>query len=197
MGQTIKRGQRLTSYSHLAEETSLSIQNVRTSLSKLKSTHELTIKTSSKNTIITVLNYDQHQETNTPTNKRLTNNQQTTNNKQECKKEKNEKKENTSLKKKHSVSSLNKPSNKTKPSGILNSSIKILLEEKTLLELSTKFNLSTSSVKYEVEKMTDWLKSSGKTYKDYKAFARGWLRRNQESLNGNGESTVKKRSLNI
>ena len=32
-------------------------------------------------------------------------------------------------------------------------------------------------VTYELEKMRDWLASSGKKYKDYKAFARNWIRR--------------------
>jgi len=56
-------------------------------------------------------------------------------------------------------------------------SVNILLEEKTIKEFSTQFNLSTSDTSNELNKMVDWLKSKGKVYKDYKAFARNWFRR--------------------
>jgi len=99
-GNDVDRGQLITSYGHLAEELNLSVQNVRTAISKLKSTGELTIKSTSRFTLITLCNYDTYQGEDLPTNKpankqsnkRLTNDQQTTNNNQECKNEKNEKK---------------------------------------------------------------------------------------------------------
>ena len=78
-GIEIRVGQFVTSLAHLAQETGLSIQNVRTSLNKLKSTQEITCKTTSQNTIITINNYDKYQERNTSFNKQLTNEQQTTN----------------------------------------------------------------------------------------------------------------------
>ncbi|MGM1427929.1 hypothetical protein ACS126_01635 [Sphingobacterium lactis] len=62
-GLTVKRGQVVTGLSLLAFETSLSVQRVRTSLNKLKSTNELTIETSSKGTVITIVNYDLYQIT--------------------------------------------------------------------------------------------------------------------------------------
>lgn len=78
-GIDIGVGQFVTSLAHLAEETGLSIQNVRTSLKKLKSTQELTYETTSQNTIITINNYNKYQESNTLSNKQLTNNQQAIN----------------------------------------------------------------------------------------------------------------------
>ena len=85
-GITIKRGQVVTGLSNLSIETSLSVQRVRTSLSKLKSTNEITIETSSKGTVITIVNYDfyqitdddQHSQQQT-SNKPSTNDQQTNN----------------------------------------------------------------------------------------------------------------------
>ena len=74
-GILIKRGSFVTSLGKLANQTGLSVQNVRTSLNKLKSTHEITSKTTNKYTYITINNFNDSQET---TNK-LTNNQQTTN----------------------------------------------------------------------------------------------------------------------
>lgn len=92
-GIDIKRWQKITSLSNLAEETWLSIQNIRTSINKLKSTGELTHKSHSKYSLITIIKYDDYQDTNTPTNKQATSNQQATNNKQEWKEWENEKEE--------------------------------------------------------------------------------------------------------
>lgn len=44
-GETIHRGQRLTSVAKLAEETGLTTKEVRTALGKLTRTNELTIRT--------------------------------------------------------------------------------------------------------------------------------------------------------
>ena len=78
-GIEIKRGTFITSLSTLKKETGLSIQNIRTSLAKLKSTHELTHKRGGNNQVISMVHYDLYQETNTPTNIPLTDHQQTTN----------------------------------------------------------------------------------------------------------------------
>jgi len=80
---TIQRGQFVTSLNSLSSKTGISNQSVRTSLKKLESSGELTLQTTNKFTIITVINYDSYQsredDTNTVINKRLTNKQQTTN----------------------------------------------------------------------------------------------------------------------
>jgi len=78
-GNKILRGQFITSIGHISEDTGHSIQRVRTSLKRLKSTNEITIKTSNKYSIISITNYTEYQEANKPTNKQLTNKQQTTN----------------------------------------------------------------------------------------------------------------------
>ena len=85
-GYDIPRGSFVTSIKKLSDELSgdgdenkISIQNIRTALNHLKSTCELTIKTTSKFSIITVNNYDLYQDPNTQPNKQLTSNQQTTN----------------------------------------------------------------------------------------------------------------------
>ena len=88
-GQTILRGQKLTSIEHLADDVGLTIQQTRTALKKLKSTHEITIKTTSKNSLITIAKFNNYQfeadEDNKQNNKQLNNsitNNQQTNNKQ-------------------------------------------------------------------------------------------------------------------
>jgi hypothetical protein len=89
-GKLIEVGQTLTGLDLLSKEVGLTIQQIRTSLSKLKSTNEITIKTSSKGTIIQVVNYKKYQiVTNQITDEQQTNNKQVTTNKN-VKKEKNE-----------------------------------------------------------------------------------------------------------
>lgn len=56
-GITINKGQFITSTNKLAQETNLSIQQVRTSLNKLKNSGEISIKSTNKFTIITVNNF--------------------------------------------------------------------------------------------------------------------------------------------
>ena len=60
-GETIRRGQFVTSLSKLAEETGLTIRQTRTALSHLEKTGELTSQTNAKRRIITVNNYEKFQ----------------------------------------------------------------------------------------------------------------------------------------
>ncbi len=60
-GITIKRGQLVTGRKSLARETGLSERQIRTSLNRLKSTSELTIKSTNRYSIITIQNYDEYQ----------------------------------------------------------------------------------------------------------------------------------------
>jgi len=78
-GIDIERGSFVTSTKKLSVATGLSVQQTRTSLNKLISTGELTNKSHSKYSIITINNYDEYQENNKQINKRTTNNQQTDN----------------------------------------------------------------------------------------------------------------------
>jgi DNA-binding transcriptional MerR regulator len=61
-GTIIKRGQRISSYSKLSEETGLSIKNIRTALNHLKSTGEVAHESTSTYGLFTVVNYDKYQE---------------------------------------------------------------------------------------------------------------------------------------
>lgn len=88
-GLELKTGSIITSRDLLARETGLSSQQIRTALSKLISTNEITSVTSSQGTIIQIVRYEKYQvATNEITNEQPTNNQQVTTNKND----KNEKK---------------------------------------------------------------------------------------------------------
>ena len=84
-GIKINAGQFVTSFGHLAKESGLSVQQTRTALDKLKLTGEITNKTTSRYTIITIKNWNLYQANNKQDNKQITNEQQTNNNKQEDK----------------------------------------------------------------------------------------------------------------
>lgn len=86
-GEIFERGTFPTSLKQLSENTGLSIQNVRTCLNRLKSTHEITIISTNKGMKIIVEKWDEYQGGKTTPNKQnnkqsnisLTRNQHATN----------------------------------------------------------------------------------------------------------------------
>lgn len=81
-GVEIRRGELITGRSELAKTTGLSEQQVRTALERLKSTSEITIKTTNRFSIINLTNYGLYQENQNEINQQNNQlpNQQTTNN---------------------------------------------------------------------------------------------------------------------
>lgn len=61
MGQTIHKGQVITSYKHLSEDLGFSVKQIRTALDKLKSTGEVTSTSTNKYTVVTVVNWEEYQ----------------------------------------------------------------------------------------------------------------------------------------
>jgi hypothetical protein len=89
-GIELKVGSIVTSRDLLARETGLSSQQIRTALTKLISTNEITSVTSSQGTIIQIVSYEKYQvSTSEITNEQPTSNQQSTTN-NNVKKEKKE-----------------------------------------------------------------------------------------------------------
>lgn len=86
-GIPVKRGQTITGADKLSKTLRLTRQTIRTSLTKLKSTGEITIKSTNKYSVITICKYDTYQKNNTSSNQQtnpsfnqqLTNQQPTTN----------------------------------------------------------------------------------------------------------------------
>lgn len=96
-GIEVKRGQLITGRIELSNETGISQRSIRTCIERLKSTNELTIKTTNKYSIITICKYEDYQsekqtidqqDDNQPTNNRPTIDQQSTTNKKEEKEKK-------------------------------------------------------------------------------------------------------------
>ena len=81
-GVLIKKGQVMTGQELLAQELKLTRGKIRLALNNLKTTNEITIKSSSKGTIIQIVNYKNYQIiTSDIAKEQPTNNQQTTTNK--------------------------------------------------------------------------------------------------------------------
>jgi uncharacterized phage protein (TIGR02220 family) len=74
-GTLIKRGSFITSIETLSNELNLTFQNIRTSLSKLEKTNEIVKNSTNKNTLLTIVKYDDYQNL----ENKVTNEQQTTN----------------------------------------------------------------------------------------------------------------------
>jgi len=60
-GMTLKAGQLVTGLQKLSAETGLSVQQTRTALNHLKSTSEITTKSTNQGTFVTVCKYDSYQ----------------------------------------------------------------------------------------------------------------------------------------
>lgn len=82
-GYEVPRGSVVTSIAHLARDTGLTCQQVKTALKHLQNTGEITRKSTNKFTLVTLVKYGFYQDptprSNKQTNKQLTNKQQTTN----------------------------------------------------------------------------------------------------------------------
>lgn len=78
----IKRWQRLTSLPSLSKETWLTIQQIRTSISRLKSTGEITDQSTNTFRLITVIKYNDYQD-NQQANQQAVNRQSTANKERE------------------------------------------------------------------------------------------------------------------
>jgi hypothetical protein len=78
-GFLIKRGSFASSYAHLAQELNLSVQQIRTAISKLELTGEITKKQQGSSTVITIKNYNGYQPSNKEDNTQITFNQHSNN----------------------------------------------------------------------------------------------------------------------
>ena len=97
MGRKILPGQTVVGRKELAMQLGISEQSVRTALNHLKSTNEITIKSTNRFSIVTVVNWEKYQlrddELTSKSTSQLTNNQPTTNQQLTTPKERKEYKE--------------------------------------------------------------------------------------------------------
>lgn len=111
-GQNVVRGSLITSLGHLSTITGLSVRSVRTSLDHLKSTGEVTSRTTNKFTVITLTNYSFYQDDDSESTSKMTsqatNNRQTTDKQPTTSEEYKEYKEGKEYKKKNKENEMKK-----------------------------------------------------------------------------------------
>ena len=174
-GIKVSRGQLITGLNSLNSETSISLQSLRTCIKRLKSTGEITVKSTNKYSIVTLCNYDSYNDeinetnnqTNSQNNKQLTVNQHSTNNKQEEKEYKNEK----NNRGKHLFSKS------------IYFDIDILKKE-----IGVKYEKYDLGYYHESAKL--YSESKGAMYKNWKSTIQNWIRKDENE----GKAKYKKRS---
>ena len=174
-GITIKRGSFVTSLDSIYNELNkiyrtgkingnsnrISMRSIRTAISHLIMTKEVTKETTPSYTIISINNYDEYQQM----TKKVATKRQTTD------------KQLTTTKEYNNINN-NIYNNYI---GTPKNSINILSEESTIKELAEYFSLPEEKIKQELLSMKDWIESKGKRYKNYIAFARNWIRRGKNN----------------
>ena len=164
----LEEGQVVIGSQSLAAELGFSRQQVRTALCKLKSTNEITIESTNKYSVITIVNWRDYQSsekfstsksTNTATINQPTNNQQITNNQPQRKNGKNVK----NGKKRENRGAL------TAHGTFKN----VLLSDVELSELKRQY---PNDYETKIERLSVYLESSGRTYKNHFAKLIEWLK---------------------
>ena len=177
---TVKRGQWVTSINKMSEQLNISTRSIRTALNHLKSTNEVTIKTTPKYSIITVQNYNQYQKvTKYPTINRQTADKQVTNDRQQYKKGK------EYIKK-----------GKKEREGTLSAHgtfKNVFLSDVEVDELKQKF---PNDYKGKIDRLSKYLETSGKQYNNHFAVLSDWLEKDV-SKKSNQKSEDKSSSFDI
>lgn len=170
----IERGQVLTSVKRICDETGMSTQMVRSRLSKLERTGEITKKSTNGYTVVTICNYDYYQggeeDQQQTDNKRITNEQQTNNKRiTTFNNDKNDKNDNN-------TPSISPPKEKTKKK---TSPPKkqvaefVTMTEDQIQKLNDEYGKEASD--WMIDTLSNYKGSSGRKYKsDYHAI-RNWV----------------------
>lgn len=181
-GIDIPRGSFITSLDTICKDTGLSLQNVRTCMNKLKSTGEITTKSTNRYSVITICKYetynlqdsDANKQNNKQTNIQPTGSQQTTNTQLTTDKENKEieelKKENERLKEELANASLKKSKSFVPPT----------VEEVSEFVREQGFHFDAIAFVNFYESK-GWLVGKNKM-KDWKAACRTWERKRNENV---------------
>lgn len=163
-GEKFERGTFPSSISTLSKNTGLSTQSIRTCLNRLKSTNEITIKSTNKGMKICVVNWEKYQgnsnvvnkQNNKQTNIQVTSNQHATNTQ---------------------LTTLKERKKERKKEYIYIGEYKNVKLTQDQLE-----KLKQEIPEYEtyIERVSGYVESTGKSYKNYLATIRNWYRRDQE-----------------
>ena len=160
---TIKRGSFVTSYSHLAKELGLTVQQIRTAIRHLTETKEVSISTHTKYSVISVNKYDSYQKTN-QNNTQATHNQQTTN---------------KQLTTTNNVNNANKEINTLTLGGVDESYAQAKRDDIWLEHLMMRYTLKKNKILLKMDNFANFLKDKDEKHVNLKRFKSGfsgWLR---------------------
>lgn len=157
---SVKRGQLITSQSHLAEDLKISVKNVRTALEHLKSTGEVAVQTTAKYSIITINNYNEYQKVaDTSAGEGQANGRQAAGEGQQYKNSKKEKNSKNSKKREGTLAPFGQFRN-------------VLLTQSELDELMSKY---PNDCQKKIERLSRYLASTGKHFENHYATLVDWI----------------------
>ena len=172
---TVKRGQLITSQKHLSQQLDISTQAIRTAINHLKLTGEITVETTSKYSIITIINYNEYQKV----TRRLTGEQQAANRQStgEQQQYKNDKECKRMIKNEREVTHA--------PLGRFKN---VILTQSELDELKAKF---PNDYEAKIERLSRYQKSKGKKYDSHFATLLDWLEKDTANTANNDKDEQK------
>jgi len=178
-GRVIKRGQLVTSLPSLSTGTGLSIQQVRTALSHLVSTGEITDSVTNRYRIITIVKYSEFQDaTGKSTGKQQTDNRQLTDNQQTTNRQITDNQQ--------QYNNNNKNNKETKEQGNKGTSVVSASHFTPPTADQVREYCQEQGIEIDPEYFVDyyeargWVLSTGTKMKNWKATVRNWGRREKE-----------------
>ena len=162
-GIKIKRGSFISSYANLAEETHLSVKQIRTALDHLKGTGEMAVQTTNRYSVFTVNNYCIYQDKGKPEGTQEANKGQTKGRQRATDKEREEREERKKEKKREGRTLL------LDTFGEFNN-VLLTQDEVTKLE-----KLHPDFGKW-ITKLDEYIESTGKNYNNHYLKLRQWIR---------------------
>ncbi len=188
-GTTVPRGSFVSSLEKLSKETGLTKREIRTAISHLKTTGELTVETTNKYSVFTVQNYDLYQsfdiQSDTQETKKRHHNDSTTTT-IDIKYKGNKGIKNNNI--------CSEPESAPTPSGIL-----LPLNDKSFYDVPQdkialwRATYPAVDVEQELRRMVAWLDSNPtkrKTRRGIERFINSWLARTQDSGGSKGQKEV-------
>lgn len=174
-GVELKAGELIVTLPELAGTLQLTVQNVRTALNHLKSTGEITVRTTNRFSVVTIEKWEMYQvedysanrQVNRQANSQLTGNQQTAN-RPKKKNDKNDKKE-----KNNNIARVCARAREEAMGEFKN----VYLSEEELEKLKERFPYDWQG---RIEKLSRYMASKGKRYKSHYATILNWARRDEE-----------------